>query len=113
MKRLLVVVAAAVLLVSVPSTVGAKPKSKAAKRATPPADYIAGAERLSQPDFPQTVRQATTVPMADGEELYVEVVRPDPDVYGERRFPVVLEASPYHGTLADRSGTRIFPDPVG
>ena len=27
------------------------------------------------------------------------------------RFPVILEASPYHGTLADRDGTRILPEP--
>jgi len=26
---------------------------------------------------------------------------------------VILEASPYHGTLADRDGTRILPDPRG
>ena len=26
-------------------------------------------------------------------------------------FPVILESSPYHGTLADRDGTRILPEP--
>ncbi len=29
----------------------------------------------------------------------------------EGRYPVILEASPYHGTLADRDGTRILPEP--
>jgi predicted acyl esterase len=30
-----------------------------------------------------------------------------------KRFPVILEASPYHGTLADREGRRILPEPHG
>ena len=77
-----------------------------------PTDYRALAPTLSQPDFPVTVRSAVNVPMADGTHLYVEVVRPHPGVYGQRQWPVILEAAPYHGTLADRDGTRIFPDPV-
>ena len=40
-------------------------------------------------------------------ELHVEVVRPKK----VQPYPTILEASPYHGTLADRSGTRIFPGP--
>ncbi len=78
-----------------------------------PFDYIALENRLSQPNFPNTIRRSFNVPMHDGETLYVEVVRPDPKKYGARRWPVILEASPYHGTIADRSGTRIFPDPKG
>ena len=78
-----------------------------------PFDYIALKNRLSQPKFPNTIRQSFNVPMHDGETLYVEVVRPDPKAYGAKRLPVILEASPYHGTLADRKGTRIFPDPKG
>jgi uncharacterized protein len=77
-----------------------------------PFNYIALKSKLSKPVFPQTARESFNVEMADGETLYVEVVRPDPAVYGQRRLPVILEASPYHGTLADRDGTRIFPDPV-
>lgn len=50
--------------------------------------------------------------MADGERLYVEVARPDPALHGDGPWPVIMEVSPYHGTLADRDGTRIFPDPV-
>jgi uncharacterized protein len=77
----------------------------AAQAAEPPADYdaIAG---LSEPQY-DTQRDVHRVPMADGTELYVEVVRPKAD----GRFPVILEASPYHGTLADRDGTRILPEP--
>lgn len=111
--RWALVAATALTLASVPAAVEARSKPKPVRKATPPADFIAGAAHLSQPDFPQTIREATTVAMADGERLYVEVVRPDPVAYVGQRFPVVLEASPYHGTLADRSGTRIFPDPVG
>jgi uncharacterized protein len=79
-----------------------------------PTDYIALADSgaLSQPTYTETIRETFRVPMHDGEELYVEVVRPDPEVYPGERFPVVMEASPYHGTIADRDGTRIFPDPV-
>ena len=80
--------------------------------APPPADYSA-IQGLSQPDFPQTSRETFRVPMHDGVELHVEVVRPDPAVYPDAgdRWPVILEASPYHGTLADREGIRVFPDP--
>ncbi|MGH2955139.1 MAG: CocE/NonD family hydrolase [Solirubrobacterales bacterium] len=76
-----------------------------------PFDYIGLADRLSQPVFPETNRTEQRVAMPDGEELYIEVVRPDPEVHGNGPWPVIMEASPYHGTLADRSGTRIFPDP--
>ena len=76
-----------------------------------PVDYTA-IQGLSQPDYPETVRDVHRVPMHDGVELYVELVRPDPDVHGEGPWPVIMEASPYHGTLADRDGTRIFPDPT-
>jgi len=81
-------------------------------RSLQPFNYIELGPRLSQPVFPDTVRESVNVEMADGETLYVEVVRPDPAQYGEGPWPVIMEASPYHGTLADRSGTRIFPDPV-
>ena len=91
--------------------VGVAPVS-ALSDSVPPADFIANADTLSQPDYPQTVRQVFRVPMVDGEKLYVEIVRPDPAVYGEQRFPVIMEASPYHGPNGDRDGTRIFPDPL-
>jgi len=78
-------------------------------------DYRTLARQLSQPEFPETVREVVRIPAFDGEELYVEIVRPDPEVYPETAtgpLPVILEASPYHGTVADRDGTRMFPDPV-
>jgi uncharacterized protein len=78
----------------------------------PPTDYTQ-VEGLSQPQFTDTVRESLDVEMPDGETLYVEVVRPDPAVYPDQAFPVILEASPYHGTLHARDGTRIFPDPRG
>ena len=77
----------------------------------PPANYIAQAPKLSQPVYPQTVRQVETFTTFDGERLYMEIVRPDPAVYGDGPWPVILEASPYHGTIATRIGDRIFPDP--
>jgi uncharacterized protein len=50
---------------------------------------------LSQPQY-ETVRDVLRVPAFDGRELYLEVTRPK----AGGRFPVILEASPYHGTLA-------------
>ena len=61
---------------------------------------------LSQPRF-ETVRESFDVPMSDGINMYVEVVRPKKP----GRYATILELSPYHGTLADRSGTRILPGP--
>jgi uncharacterized protein len=62
---------------------------------------------LSAPSY-ETERTEIRLPAAlDGVELYIEVVKPK----AEGQWPVILEASPYHGTLADRDGTRIFPDP--
>jgi putative CocE/NonD family hydrolase len=70
-----------------------------------PADYLK-AKGLSLPRY-ETERVVVQVPAYDGELLYLEVVKPK----ATGRFPVILEASPYHGTLADRDGTRILPDP--
>ncbi len=92
---------AAASALSVPAA--AKP-ARAAK-AVPPTDYTK-IEGLSQPRY-ETVRESFMVPMKDGINMYVEVVRPD--VKG--RFGTILELSPYHGTIADRSGTRILPGP--
>src|ERR1700754_790395 len=63
-------------------------------------------EGLTQPQY-ETVRDVLRVPAFDGRELYLEVTRPK----AAGRFPVILEASPYHGTLADRDGRRILPEP--
>jgi predicted acyl esterase len=72
-----------------------------------PFDYIAQAGALSQPTDAELVHEVLTVDAHDGEKLYLEITRPkDGD-----DLPVILEASPYHGTIADRAGTRMFPDP--
>ncbi|WP_052664240.1 CocE/NonD family hydrolase [Nitriliruptor alkaliphilus] len=76
-----------------------------------PVDYIAIADQLSQPDYPEIVKTAEMVETFDGESIYIEVTRPDPAVHGDGPWPVILEASPYHGTIADREGIRVFPDP--
>jgi predicted acyl esterase len=86
--------------------------AEANEPAEPPMDYIAQRDRLSQPIYPKTVTQAETLEMADGETMYVQITKPDPDEYGDGPWPVILEASPYHGTIASRIGDRIFPDPV-
>ena len=69
-------------------------------------DYMANAKHLSKPTY-ATEKVKLTLPAFDGAQLYIEVTKPKK----AGRWPVVLEASPYHGTLADREGTRILPDP--
>ena len=73
-----------------------------------PTDYIAQADALSQP-LPdvELIHETLRIPTHDGEELSVEITRPAVD----EPLPVIMEASPYHGTLADYDGIRIFPDP--
>jgi predicted acyl esterase len=71
----------------------------------PPADYTSTAG-LSEPRY-ETRKETVYLPAFDGEPLYLEITRPR----AAGRFPVVLESSPYHGTLADRDGTRILPGP--
>jgi predicted acyl esterase len=98
----------------VPLLIVLAPAARSAEPASPPVptDYVALAPTLSQPVYPTLARTSIEVPMADGTHLYVEVVRPHPAVHGNGPWPVIMEASPYHGTLADRDGIRIFPDPV-
>ena len=69
-------------------------------------DYtkIAG---LSQPSGAKIEKTVVQVPAHDGKLLYLEITKPA----GKKKLPVVLEASPYHGPLGDRDGTRILPDP--
>lgn len=69
-----------------------------------PLDYTS-IRGLSTPRY-ETVRESHLVEMADGVDLYVEVVRPD----FAGRWPVIFELSPYHGTFDDRSGTDLLPD---
>jgi predicted acyl esterase len=101
MAVLVALLTAATALSGVQAAAGPKP----ARRSVPPTDYTK-LKGLSQPRY-ETVRESAMVPMKDGVNMYVEVVRPD--VKG--RFGTILELSPYHGTIADRSGTRILPGP--
>ena len=64
---------------------------------------------LSQPVFTDIERTSVEVPGADGINLYIEVIKPK----GGGRYPVILEASGYHGTLYKRDGIRILPVPKG
>ena len=58
--------------------------------------------RMSTPDL-GTCPESPNCPV----RLHVEVVRPKP----VKPYATILEVSPYHGTIADRSGSRIFPGP--
>jgi uncharacterized protein len=104
MVRALSLVAAVLMLA--PGLSGSAGAKKAMRGAGPPTDYTE-IKGLSQDKY-ETVREDFMVPMKDGVSVYVEVVRPD----APGRFGTILEMSPYHGTIADRSGTRIFPGPV-
>ncbi|MDP3713384.1 MAG: CocE/NonD family hydrolase [Mycobacteriales bacterium] len=108
----LVAVSASVVTAASAAKPGAAPRGKAptgkpAVTAGAPFDYVKQLPKLSKPRF-ETVRETAfiTSPL-DGTQLYAEIVRPK----AAGRFPVVLELSPYHATLADRDGTRIFPGP--
>src|SRR5918994_3403635 len=108
-SRSLITVLALLTLALVPGPALAAKKPKPPKKPPAPAaafDYSAQASKLTQPQY-ETEREVIRLPAFDGELLYIEVVKPK----AAGRWPVVLEASPYHGTLADRDGTRIFPGP--
>ncbi|HEV2087991.1 MAG TPA: CocE/NonD family hydrolase [Cryptosporangiaceae bacterium] len=98
----LLVALASVLAVGAASVITAVPAGAAVATAY---DYTA-VKNLSQARH-QTVHESLMLPMRDGVSLYIEVTRPA----GGGRHPVILESSPYHGTLADRDGTRILPEP--
>ena len=87
-------------------TLALVPAHAEAAKAPKAFDYAAQAGKLTQPKY-ETEREVIHLPTYDGELLYIEVVKPT----AAGHWPVILEASPYHGTLADRSGTRILPGP--
>ena len=98
------------LLLAIPASAVAQKTGSTSTGWTPGVafNYSAQESKLSQPRF-ETEQTELRLPAFDGTELYIEVTKPK----GTGRFPVILEASPYHGTLADREGTRILPDPRG
>ena len=87
--------------------------SAAAVRSTPAAavrtatafDYTT-VKNLSEPRYGYAT-EAVDLAMEDGTFVYLEITRPTDG----SPHPTILEASPYHGTLADRQGTRILPEP--
>jgi predicted acyl esterase len=109
-KRALILLASALLLLGLaqapaPATSGGY--SPAAKGAGSPVDYEK-VKGLSQATHKDIVTESFDVEMKDGIHIYVEVVRPK----APGRYGTILELSPYHGTSADRLGTRILPGPT-
>jgi predicted acyl esterase len=82
-------------------------KRKLATRAPQtPIDYTA-IKGLSQPGFTGVERTTHELVVGDGTRLHLEIVKPR----GAKNLGVILEASPYHGTLYDRTGDRMIPLP--
>lgn len=110
-KQLALALSLLLVLALAPLASGGPKGASKGRRAGPhsagrPLDY----ERLkglSKPRYKNIVRESHMVEMKDGIGMYVEVVRPK----AKGRYGTILELSPYHGTLADRSGTRILPGP--
>jgi putative CocE/NonD family hydrolase len=71
-----------------------------------PIDYTAVAG-LSQPTFTGVERTTKELFVGDNTRLHLEIVKPK----GAENLGVILEASPYHGTLYDRTGARMIPLP--
>jgi len=88
-----------------------KPKPVAKTPAAPdltPRDYTKTAG-LSEPKHTDIETIKHKLITADGTDIYLEITKPK----GAKDLGVILEASPYHGTLYPRTGTRILPLPVG
>jgi predicted acyl esterase len=84
-----------------------KKKKKKKARSLAPIDY-SQIKGLSQPTYTDIETQEMRLPMSDGTEIYLEITKPKaPGHYG-----VIVEASVYHGTVYDRTGTRILPGPT-
>ncbi|HEX4364606.1 MAG TPA: CocE/NonD family hydrolase [Solirubrobacteraceae bacterium] len=83
-----------------------KPMPAATPRSLAPVDYtkLSGLSQLTYTNVQRTVHELT---VADGTRLHLEIVKPE----GATNLGVILEASPYHGTLYDRTGGRMIPLP--
>ncbi|HTN24427.1 MAG TPA: CocE/NonD family hydrolase [Solirubrobacteraceae bacterium] len=93
-----------------PAAAATKPL-KQSKRKFPaapntPIDYTA-IKGLSQPTYDDVRRTTHTLVVGDGTKIHLEIVKP----VGARRLGVILEASPYEGTLYERTGERMVPLP--
>jgi predicted acyl esterase len=71
-----------------------------------PIDYTA-VRGLSKPTFDGVERTTHELFAGDNTRLHLEIVKPK----GAENLGVILEASPYHGTLYDRTGARMIPLP--
>ncbi|MEA2157460.1 MAG: hypothetical protein QOE11_3600 [Solirubrobacteraceae bacterium] len=71
-----------------------------------PIDYTA-IKGLSQPIFTDIERITHELVVGDGTRIHLEIVKPK----GATKLGVVMEASPYEGTLYDRTGARMIPLP--
>ena len=108
-RRLFIPLLALLALALVPGQAIAAHKLKPRSNAVAPAaafDYSAQAKKLTKLRY-ETEKQVIPLPAYDGEVLYIEVTKPK----AAGHWPTILEASPYHGTIADREGTRILPGP--
>ncbi|HEX6390704.1 MAG TPA: CocE/NonD family hydrolase [Solirubrobacteraceae bacterium] len=91
---------------------GKRKQAKLCKKKTPtppdlrPRDYTQTAG-LSQPAHTDIETVTRRLVMADGTDIYLEITKPK----DATKLGVILEASPYHGTLYARTGTRILPLP--
>lgn len=82
-------------------------KKPAAAAASPvPVDYTK-LRGLSQPTLGDIERTTKELTVADGTRLHLEIVKSK----SAKNLGVILEASPYHGTLYDRTGARMIPLP--
>ena len=79
-------------------------KAKAASLVPPDYTALSG---LSQPAFGDVRRTVHELKVGDGTRLHLEIVKPA----GAQDLGVIVEASPYHGTLYDRTGARMIPLP--
>ena len=102
-----------VLLVGVAALLTLAPAADAARRvpskftvAPKPLDYTK-LDGLSRPSFGDVRRTTVALRVADGTRLHLEIVKP----HGSKQLGVIVEASPYHGTLYDRTGDRMIPLP--
>jgi predicted acyl esterase len=100
------------LVLAVLLMLGIAPATTSAQTEAPASafDYlqVKGLSRVEYDYATEVTRTVQELDVGGGVKVYLEVIRPSRD---DRRYPSILEASPYHGTLADREGTRILPEP--
>jgi predicted acyl esterase len=81
-------------------------KRKFPKLPTAPLDYTA-IKGLSQPKYDDIERTTHTLVVGDGTKIHLEIVKSR----SAKNLGVIMEASPYEGTLYERTGERMIPLP--